>query len=232
MQSDRSLRVILHSVKQEVRDEAKQKLKDPGQIMRVFDAFPPLIDDDLMGEFRASFHNILRRTPLASIRVTDEGMDLNNECVRRAIIAFIKTIIHYAQRELLNENNEIQAEVCEWLQWPSCFSQSEVTSIICAYVGKVNQDIMGQLNKEAIGRSPEELSLVLAGVCNFITKNYKAWVGKELEATQKNTPVPVSTVIGAGVLLAGVGLTLYCAKKYHEKNNDVDQPGPIKKIQF
>lgn len=232
MQSDRSsLREILREIKQEVRDDAKQKLNDPGQIMRVFDGFPPLISMDLLAYFLLSFQNILQRIPLSSIAQNDDGLYLEDEHVRNAIIAFMKTIIHMAQRELLNENNNIKEDVCAWLQWPP-ISSSQVVSIICAYVGKMNQDIMYKMNKEAMGRPVKEIDIILPAVFNYMNNNYKAWVEEELKVTPKATHIPASVLIGGGAsILAVAGVAFYCAKKSHTRPSD-EPLSPTRKIQF
>lgn len=230
---DDSLATKLQSIDQDILDNAKRKVSDPGLIARVFDDFPCLLPMPLIDKLSASFKFILQQTPMEAILKTDDGFVLSNEKTRASIISWENTIIRIACAELLNNKGQIKAEIMHLLQWEKSFSREEIRSIVWAYVGSVNQVI--------ISNYQGELPTIFSAVLDFITKNYGQWVTAELEKFNPKatrTPydhLPVSGWVGVGLLALGVGVVAYSrhsASQYPRACSKKELPEPPRKNQF
>lgn len=181
--------------------------KHPELASRIFDKFPYLISTELEEELTKEFRDIFLSLNNSSIRVSDEGAELIKDIDKNRISAWEKKIASMGVTELLNDEGYIKNEIIRLFEWenfkPQLKSISLTWTIVCAYVGAVNQMIMKNLGEEGLFleqkedkmqdqrkygvinslmsminhfKTPLKRHFIASAVYSFINKNCRAWV--------------------------------------------------------
>lgn len=161
-------------------DSAKNILQDhPELATRIFDKFPCLLHKNELAELTNQFRDIFMELDSSSISETEDGVDLALEADKKNITAWEKKIADIAIAELLDENGTIKNELIELLEWQDfqneLRSPALICSIVCAYLGAINQVIIHNLSKELANRSD-----IFLAVCGYVNKNCRTWVNHQI----------------------------------------------------
>jgi hypothetical protein len=170
-------------IKKRACESSKNILKNhPELTTRIFDNFPCLISQNQLNALTTELQEILLLISESGVAILNNKMELLNELDKKKIIKWEKKIASIAIAELLTEKGHIQKEILELLEWQNCtkeLNSSElISSIICAYVGAVNQVIIQKLSKEF-----ELNGNVFLGICSFVNKHCHEWVIDRLDAS-------------------------------------------------
>ncbi len=143
---------------QHIRTKTLHILKEsPGSASRIFDELPSLLPKKTMQSLSCKFLNIISRMDTNPISET-HGVEITNEKDKEKISLFIKEILAIGIKELLDdENGHIKPEIIEQLRLESIekkLGRSELTlSILCGYVGAINQEIVKNFSLKEISIS-------------------------------------------------------------------------------
>lgn len=175
------------AIKEKSIAAAKKELKnniDNDNAARIFDEFPCLIPQETLLTLTEQFKSIL--STINDNVDLDNNFKLTRESDEELITQWEKEIAQMAITELLNKNgikNEL-IELLNWQQYKNQLTLSNVTyliselscSILCAFVGNVNQVIM----KNSI-KSLEKYKNAYVAMCKYVNPNYHTWVIEQLD---------------------------------------------------
>lgn len=205
-------------------DEKKQCLDscrdilEPHITTRAFDLFPSLLPNTELEQFRSKFTEILHH--IKRIHKSDDGYDLIDKSDMIQLADLHKQIIQIGYAELINKNsNRLKANIVAYFGWESAQDKIEISSILCAYVGAISQELMR--NNDAITEKNNDFC---TAVFCHINKNYRTWVNEVLKTNgnrlhpthatmdvnghtiqvsqSSNTYTTAASVLTAGVLVA------------------------------
>ncbi len=190
---------------EEIRHATMQMLtKRPGSASRIFDKFPCLLPKETIQHISEKCLSILSNI---SITHDTNGIHVHNEKDQKNIELFIKEIISLGMKELLNKHGHIKMELITLLELESIkdqLSQPElIISILCGYVGAINQEIAAHVPKEILALNP-----VYAGFTGYLNKkvqnedrfetNVRQWVIDKLtKPAIQNTNNKTNMVVSA-----------------------------------
>lgn len=143
----------------DIRDTTIETLIErPGSASRIFDKFPCLLPDETMEYFSKKCIDILSTMEVHSITYDPNGIQIHNAKDQENISLFIKEIASLAIKELLDHQGHINLALIQLLGWENLknqLNQSElIISILCGYVGAINQEIVVRFPKEVLALNP------------------------------------------------------------------------------
>lgn len=178
-------------------------IERPGSASRIFDKFPCLLPDETITYFSKKCIDILSNMEVHSITYDPNGIHIHNEKDQENIALFIKEIASLAIKELLDNQGHIKRELIQLLGWENLKDQLHqfelIISILCGYVGAINQEIVVRFPEEILTLNP-----AYTGFTGYLNKkalnkdcyetNVRQWVVDTLHkedsifnrATQKN----------------------------------------------
>lgn len=167
-------------VKKKACQSSKQTLKKhPELINRIFDHFPCLISDKLLQKKTDQFKEIINSIDESSI---SDDMVLKDEIAKTKIALFEKSIAKMAVEELLTYEEKIKPELLKLLEWEEYETllnkPDNLYSILCAYVGAINQAIT-----EHFGKKPEKSNEMYGAIGHYINQNTRKWILEKVDKT-------------------------------------------------
>jgi hypothetical protein len=229
-----------------IRKATLEILKErPGSASRIFDKLPSLLPRETMQRLSLKCLNILSSMDANSITYDSNGIHLHNKKDQENIFLFIKEIVSFSISEILDKKGHIKIELIKLLEWDSFKDQlgpSELTiSILCGYVGAINQEIAANYSKEI-----SELHLKYAGFSGYLNEsiqhngnyetNIRRWIIDSLNeekklmicSTQKNNLnielYPIlrwpNENLNTGSLMVLTAMNTASSMKFFKKNPD------------
>lgn len=235
---------ILRATDPAILHAAGLKLVNSGEKMRIFDDFPALLPLNSLSVLISSFKHMLSDISIDTITQTEMGLKLGNKNDERRIVDWEKRIIHIVHDELLDSDYSIKKDIRCLFNWDT-LTKDQVYSVVCSFVGAVNQMVICQLDNQ----SPEIVSVVL----DFISTHYGEWIQESFDAQYaknkaKPSPFHASSPyshcevgVGLGILALGlVGAGIYVtanprlSKMHSEPNHEEKEQksSQAKKNQF
>lgn len=216
MMGHRSSLIMTLQSDEKLCDTVKAKLLTAGDRLRLFDDIPDLLPTNTIINLAEEFNAIIQQIDVDDIGQQDGDLTLVTLSDKRNIFLWERKIIRLACHELLNLQRGLKQELLQLLQQRSPLNATAVYQIVCAYVGAINQAVMGECAHKPVATLPVAL--------NFITRHYGQWITEELKPVSSPTS---NVILGVGLFtLAGAvaaGITLFASAITEEeepKNQD------------
>lgn len=190
---------IIRVLEEEFKDPTKAKeicnatletlTERPGSASRIFDKLPSLLPKETIEHLAKKCLNILSNMEVHSVTYDTNGIDVHNRRDQENITLLIKEIASIGINELLDNNGHIKIELIKLLQLENIknkLGRSELTiSILCGYIGAINQEIAVHFSKEILALNPAYTGF--SGYLNKKTQhaghletNVRQWVMEKL----------------------------------------------------
>ncbi len=185
----------------EIRETTLKTITErPGSVSRIFDKFPSLLPIETMQDISKKCLNILSNMEVDSITFDANGIHVHNKIDQENISSFIKEIISIGMKELLDNKGHITMELIKLLELESLNNQLKqfelIVSILCGYVGAINQEIIVHLSKEIVTLNP-----AYTGFSGYLNKksqpsnnfetNVRRWVIDKYNETSYAQDTPI-----------------------------------------
>lgn len=211
---------VIKTLDKETLENTKRCLVESGNRKRIFDHFPCLLPREDISQFETKFSEILSDIPVTISLNLDNELVLHHKLSQLQLMSWEKGIIKLAAEALLDTNRGIKQEILDLLGWENQLNSAEIHDIICAYVGAVNQVVIG-----ANANTTYQSALAIA--CGYITKNYGQWVDDvlnrpTLSRLSDNKGMAIGLTAGAAI----VGLTLFSMVATGQSSNVVNSFTP------
>jgi hypothetical protein len=194
-----------------------KKAYDRDLLTRAFDDCPfSIISDEEAEELQTRFKYLL-----LNIHVNDE-IEIINDHDKKKLMHWELTIIDMAINNLLDPSGVIKAELLTMLDCQETFTAQQVIELICAYVGRVNHQIIMQCLEYIQENNKQNTYLSL---CNYINKNYGKWVEYSLKKEDKSNNLYLLSAVGVGssLLISAAAMGIILFKQHNqpiqEENN-------------
>lgn len=223
--------------------ESSKRHSNAREVNRIFDDFPELLPVEEKKTLATQFLQILKSADrdLANEPESSDLIDLSESTQMK--LKSWEAYIAGLGCELLIRDSQVNPELLRLMQWDRFLKPIDVCELLCAYIGKVNLEVMSD---PSLRQYINTHSRAFTAACDFINHNYRALAidtiseaGHNYDAPQRilmTPPKPVlttaeKTIIGAGVAgaallgAASLGLAMFAAQQ-ESKHGHSSAPQP------